>query len=64
MKIISILLNKNETGAGNSPGQGGIEIERGTEDNAKLLFDDTPTYTQPGGGTGPGIFTFTVGSFK
>jgi len=57
-----ILLNKNETGAGITLGQGGIEIERGTEDNAKLLFDDTLRYTQPGGGTGPGIFTFTVGS--
>jgi len=57
-----ITLNKNETGNGVSLGQSGIDIERGTADNATILWDDTLSYTRPNGGTGEGIFTFKVGS--
>lgn len=36
----TVLLNKNETGAGISLGTAGIEIERGTESNARFVYDE------------------------
>ncbi len=57
-----ITLNKNESGNGVTLGQSGLDIERGTADNATILWDDTLSYTRPNGGTGEGIFTFKVGS--
>jgi len=57
-----ITLNKNETGAGVTLNTSGIDIERGTEPNATILWDDSLTYTKPGGGSGDGIFTFKVGT--
>ena len=53
-----ILLNKGETGAGITEGTSGLEISRGTLDNAQLLFDESLTHwdqTEAGGrGTGLG----------
>jgi len=59
-----IVLNSGETSAtGVSLGQAGIEIDRGpSSSNATFLFDDTLSYVQPNGQTGPGVFTFKVGS--
>lgn len=36
----TILLNKNETGAGVTAGSAGIEIERGTETNSSILWSE------------------------
>jgi len=47
----TILLNKNEVGAGVTAGSAGIEIERGSLSNAKLYWDesdDTWKFTVPG----------------
>jgi len=56
-----LLLNKGETGAGVSLNTAGIEIDRGTESNATLFFNDDITYTLPNGGTGTGTYTFKIG---
>ena len=37
----TIILNKDETGAGITAGSSGVEIERGTVDNATILFNET-----------------------
>ena len=59
-----IILNSGETSpSGISLGQAGLNIYRGPSSSAAtLLFDDTLTYLQPSGSTGPGVFTFKVGS--
>jgi hypothetical protein len=36
-----IILNKGETGSGVSKGEAGIEIDRGTSDNAKFIWDES-----------------------
>lgn len=59
-----IILNSGETSpSGISLGQAGLNIYRGPSSSAAtLLFDDTLSYLQPSGSTGPGVFTFKVGS--
>jgi len=59
-----ITLNSGETSlSGISLGQAGINIYRGPSSSpATMLFDDTLSYIQPNGNTGPGVFTFKVGS--
>lgn len=59
-----IVLNSGETSpTGVSLGQAGVSIYRGPSSSAAtMLFDDTLSYIQPNGATGPGIFTFKVGS--
>lgn len=57
-----LLLNKGETGAGVTLTTAGIEIDRGTQANSSLLFDDSKTYVLPNGGTGTGSFTFKIGT--
>ena len=57
-----IVLNQGESGNGVTLGSAGIQIDRGTGDDATLLFDDTDTYIMPGGATGTGIFKFKVGT--
>jgi len=59
-----ITLNSGETSlSGISLGQAGINIYRGPSSlPATMLFDDTLSYIQPNGNTGPGVFTFKVGS--
>lgn len=59
-----ITLNSGETSlSGISLGQAGINIYRGPSSSpATILFDDTLSYIAPNGGTGPGVFTFKVGS--
>lgn len=57
-----IVLNQGETGNGVTLGSAGIQIDRGTGDDATILFDDTDSYIMPGGATGPGIFKFKVGT--
>ncbi len=42
-----ITLNKGESGAGVTLNVAGIEIDRGTEVNSKLLYDETLTYADP-----------------
>jgi hypothetical protein len=59
-----ITINSGETSlTGISLGQAGLNIYRGPSSSAAtLLFDDTLSYIQPNGNTGPGVFTFKVGS--
>ena len=59
-----IQLNTGETSpTGITLGTSGLEIFRGPSSSAAtILFDDTLSYLQPNGGTGPGVFTFKVGS--
>lgn len=59
-----IELNTGETSpSGISLGQAGLSMYRGpSSPAATLLFDDTLSYLQPNGGTGPGVFTFKVGT--
>ena len=59
-----IELNTGETSpSGISLGQAGLRLYRGpSSPAATMLFDDTLSYLQPNGGTGPGVFTFKVGS--
>ena len=59
-----ITLNSGETSlSGISLGQAGLNIYRGPSSSAAtFLFDDTLTYIQPNGNTGPGVFTFKVGA--
>jgi len=59
-----IELNTGETSpSGISLGQAGLSMYRGpSSPAATLLFDDTLSYLQPNGGTGPGVFTFKVGA--
>lgn len=61
-----ILLNKNETGAGVSLGAAGIEIDRGSLDNAGWYYNETNDWwgpTGPSGTFGPGIgATQTIGN--
>ena len=51
-----ILLNKGETGAGVTEGTSGIDIDRGTLENAQFLFDESLTHWDQteGGGRGNG----------
>jgi len=42
-----ITLNKGETGNGVGEGTAGIEIDRGTADDAQLIFDETLEYINP-----------------
>ena len=49
-----ILLNKGETGAGITEGTSGLEISRGTLDNAQLLFDESLTHWDQTEGAGRG----------
>ena len=49
-----ILLNKGETGAGITEGTSGLEISRGTLDNAQLLFDESLTHWDQTAGAGRG----------
>jgi len=59
-----IQINSGETSlSGISLGTAGLDIYRGpSSSSATFLFDDTLTYTQPNGNTGPGVFTFKVGA--
>ena len=59
-----IVVNSGETSAsGITLGSAGLNIYRGPSSSAAtFLFDDTLSYLQPNGGTGPGVFTFKVGS--
>ena len=59
-----ITINSGETSlSGISLGQAGLNIYRGPSSSAAtMLFDDTLSYIQPNGNTGPGVFTFKVGS--
>jgi len=59
-----IELNTGETSpSGITLGTAGISMYRGpSSPAATMLFDDTLSYQQPNGGTGPGVFTFKVGS--
>jgi len=59
-----IELNTGETSlTGISLGTAGLSIYRGPSSSAAtFLFDDTLSYLQPNGGTGPGVFTFKVGA--
>lgn len=59
-----IELNTGETSpSGISLGQAGLSMYRGPSSSAAtFLFDDTLSYLQPNGGTGPGVFTFKVGA--
>jgi len=59
-----ITLNSGETSlTGISLGQAGLNLYRGPSSSpATFLFDDTLSYIQPNGNTGPGVFTFKVGS--
>jgi len=47
----TILLNKNETGAGVTAGSAGIEIERGTETNSSILWSEGDDRWYINGGT-------------
>lgn len=47
----TILLNRNEAGAGVTLGTSGIEIERGTEPNVSWLFDEPTDSFRPSGVT-------------
>ena len=59
-----ITLNSGETSlSGISLGQAGLNIYRGPSSSAAtFVFDDTLSYIQPNGNTGPGVFTFKVGA--
>jgi len=48
----TIVLNKNEGGAGVTAGSAGIEIERGSEANVLWQFNETYDWWEPAGGTG------------
>jgi len=64
-----IVINKGETGVGITklPRTAGIEIDRGDLPNARILFDETIAWTDPGVDENPieavtteyGAFTFT-----
>jgi hypothetical protein len=55
-----IVLNKGESGAGVGEGTSGIQIDRGTEDDAQLLFDESLEYINP---NAPAVQTFGVFKF-
>jgi hypothetical protein len=55
-----ITLNKGETGAGVGEGTAGIQIDRGTEDDAQILFDESLEYVNP---NAPAVQTFGVFKF-
>jgi len=59
-----IVINQGEQSVtGVTLGQAGIQIDRGpSNSDATFLYDDTLSYIQPNGATGPGVFTFKVGS--
>jgi len=42
-----IVLNKGETGAGVGEGTSGIQIDRGTLDDAQIIFDESLEYVNP-----------------
>lgn len=57
-----IVLNKAETGPGVTLGQAGIEIERGSLDNAQILFDESVDHFDPVSFSQPyGTFVFSTG---
>jgi hypothetical protein len=47
-----ITLNSNESGNGITLNESGLEIERGTFTNARLVFDETVNFTNPVAGSG------------
>lgn len=51
-----LVLNDGETSNGISLGQSGIEVDRGTFPNARLVFDEAVTYTNPSAGSGAWSF--------
>ena len=50
-----LLLNKGETGAGVGEGTAGIRIDRGTLDDAQIIFDESLEYLNP---NAPAVQTF------
>jgi hypothetical protein len=53
-----VVLNQGETGAGVTLGASGIEVDRGTEDNAQLIWDEaTDTWQMKVGATVTGTIT-------
>ena len=53
-----IVLNQDEVGAGVTLGTAGIEIDRGTEDNAQLIWDEpTDTWQMKVGSTVTGTIS-------
>jgi len=57
-----ITINDGETGAGVTLGTAGVRIDRGTIDDATVLWEENASYTLPNGGAGQGIFTFKTGN--
>ena len=54
-----ITLNKGETGAGVTENKSGLEIDRGSLNNAQLIFDETVSFNDPVSQTvKPGTFVF------
>jgi hypothetical protein len=54
-----IVINNGETGAGITLNTAGIQIDRGTEDDAFLIFDENTTHNDPVSQTNrPGTFIF------
>jgi hypothetical protein len=55
-----IVINKGETGAGVTLGVSGVLIDRGSESNARILFDESKTWYDPESGSDrTGAFSLT-----